>query len=122
MSRHHTQPRSLQARATRQDLPAARSPFDSQVGIKSFKREVPALAIYPNPDSDFVYVNLGEGAENSGQLQITDLSGRVVLEEEILPDYSIYQLELGSLPRGLYMISWIEQGVSKGINKLILTR
>lgn len=112
----------LQDRETRQVLQAASSHFDSQVGIKSFKRELPALSIYPNPASDLVYVNIGEGGLNTGQLQITDLSGRVVLEEEILPDYSIYQLELGSLPRGLYMISWIEQGVSKGVNKLILTR
>lgn len=112
----------LQDRETRQILQASSSHLTSMVGIKSPSQKIPVLAIYPNPASDLVYVNLGEREGTKGQLQITDLSGRVVMEMEVLPDYSIYQLELGSLPGGLYMVSLIEEGVSKGVNKLILTR
>lgn len=112
----------VQDRETRQILQVASGHFDSQVGFASERTEARALSLYPNPASELVNVNLGERATARGKLEITDLSGRLVMESEVLPAYSIFQLQISDLPQGLYMITWIEDGVLKGRNKLILTR
>ncbi len=112
----------VQDRETRQILQSASSHMDSQVGIFEKESEPAALSIYPNPATEFINVNLGEHASGKGKLEISDISGRIVLETEVLPGYAIYQLQISDLPQGLYMISWIEEGVLKGRNKLIRTR
>ena len=96
--------------------------MDSQVGLIERESELAALSIYPNPSTEFINVNLGERASGKGKLEITDISGRIVLKTEVLPGYAIYQLQISDLPQGLYMISWIEDGELKARNKLIRTR
>lgn len=112
----------VQDRETRRVLQSASSHLESLVGIMEERSNAIALSVYPNPASDLVNVNLGERATTKGQLEITDLSGRVVLKSDVLPGYAIYQLQVSSLPQGMYMISWIEEGKLKGRNKLIRTR
>ncbi|MFO7671731.1 MAG: T9SS type A sorting domain-containing protein [Bacteroidales bacterium] len=112
----------VQDRETHQVLQSASSHLDSQVGFKEDRAHAVTLSVYPNPASQFVNVNLGERATREGRLEITDLSGRVVMKSEVLPGYAINQLQVSSLPQGIYVICWIEEGKLKGRNKIILTR
>ncbi len=51
-----------------------------------------------------------------------DLTGKLVITADVQPGFSLYQLDVAQLSRGMYMIYWIESGVVKGRNKLVLGR
>ena len=112
----------IQDRETRRILQSASSHRDSQVGFMELRTEAATLSLYPNPAKELVNINLGERATEKGRLEITDLSGRVVMESEVLPGFAIYQLQISELPQGLYMICWYEKGELKARNKLIRMR
>jgi len=109
----------VQDRDTKQILQAAVEYKTPQVGIHKKPVAVESLYIYPNPAKSFVKVNLGRPAEEDGRFEIIDMNGRVVHNENVPRGYQIYQLEVGSLNRGFYMIQWYEGGKLKGRNKLI---
>jgi hypothetical protein len=56
--------------------------------------------IYPNPTEDGIYINLAES--DDVQIEITDLSGRIVLNEKVLQQSNIY-LPL-NLAQGMYQL------------------
>ncbi|MEN8203326.1 MAG: fibronectin type III domain-containing protein [Bacteroidota bacterium] len=109
----------VQDRNTNQILQAAVEYKTPQIGIEPQHYEVESLHIYPNPAKSQVNVNLGRPAERDGRFEIIDMNGRVVHNENVPMGYQIYQLEVGSLNRGFYMIQWYEGGMLKGRNKLI---
>lgn len=78
-----------------------------------------ALAIYPNPAHDYVYINFADDADLSGELHVLDLGGRSVLISEIQAGYVIQKLDISTLSPGVYMVQWIDSGVQKGHGKLL---
>jgi hypothetical protein len=92
------------------------------VGMEKPGEQPGDMAVYPNPASHMIFVNLGDQAKMEGSLVITDLSGRRVMESEVLTGYAIFRLDVSSLPEGMYMINWLESGRLKGRSKLIRTR
>jgi hypothetical protein len=78
-----------------------------------------SLAVFPNPVSDVLYVNLGEDAREDSRLVITDLAGKRVLEKEVGQGYRMVRLDPTSLPGGMYIVSWIESGMLKGRVKVV---
>jgi len=109
----------VQDRNTNEILQADVSYKTWQVGTERRPASVESLYIYPNPAKNVVNVNLGNPAEQDGRLEIIDMNGRVVHNENVPSGYQIYQLEVGKLNRGIYMIQWYEGGILKGRNKLI---
>jgi hypothetical protein len=96
--------------------------FTPAVGFENRAADDEALSIYPNPAEEFVYINFGSKVLHEGQLRIIDLAGRPVLTSEVLPGYSIQQLDISKLAQGVYLVSWIESGLIKGRGKLIHSR
>ena len=80
------------------------------------------MTVYPNPAKDYVYLSLGKPAANQGQITVMDLSGRLVLDVDIAPGHSIRRLDISSLSEGVYLVNWVESGISLGRGKFILTR
>jgi len=109
----------VQNRTTKQILQASVEYLTPQVGMEKRVFEVESLYLYPNPAKSHVNVNLGRPAEKDGRFEIIDMNGRVVHNENVPMGYQIYQLEVGSLNRGFYMIQWYEGGKLKGRNKMI---
>jgi hypothetical protein len=64
------------------------------------------LNVYPNPASNTVYVEVKEKMNSNLQLTITDLVGKNVYEQEILPGSGIktIQVDVSDLQNGLYML------------------
>jgi PKD repeat protein len=93
-----------------------------QVGILKPIRQAAGLVVYPNPAHDNLFVKLGTSPDREGRLRITDLSGRVMLETDVQPGYSLQMLEISHLSQGMYMISWLESGVLKGSAKMVRAR
>ena len=67
------------------------------------KPQTNAFRLYPNPARDWVRIDFG--AESSGILQVQELSGKICLEQYI-NHVSQLQLELGTLMKGMYTVSF----------------
>jgi hypothetical protein len=91
-------------------------------GIFDGKAIMELMTLYPNPAQDVVYLSLGKPAENQGMIRVMDLSGRLVLEADMEPGYSVRQLDISDLSEGVYLVSWVQSGVSMGRGKFVLTR
>jgi len=81
--------------------------------------ETRPMAIYPNPAVERLYINLGTREVNEGALKIMDLSGKEVMTVNVRPGVSLYQLDVGRLSRGMYLIYWMESGKMRGRKKLV---
>jgi len=113
----------LQDRYSGRILQADASFLTPQVGIGKREKGNPvSLFIYPNPARDQVYINLGGHLSGEGRFELVDLSGKVVKLEVVPPGYSIYQLDIAELNRGIYIVHWYESGVLKGRSKMIKIR
>jgi hypothetical protein len=67
-------------------------------------------------------VNFGDNVRLPGHIHVTDLSGRKVMAVDVQPGYAIQQLPITQLSEGLYMINWLESGVIRGRQKVVVTR
>ena len=59
--------------------------------------------VYPNPASSEVTVT-HEAMGNGGQLQVQDISGRVLLKRSIIPDSTYSVINITSLQAGEYIL------------------
>jgi hypothetical protein len=91
-------------------------------GIGDRKVGLELMTLYPNPAQDYVYLSLGKPAANQGQITVMDLSGRLVLEADIISGHSIRQLDISSLSEGVYLVNWAESGVILGRGKFVIAR
>ncbi len=88
----------------------------SGVGIKQVENLLKP-SLFPNPTSDRLFVSWTEN-EKATHLKITDINGRVLLQENNLPTTSNIELNVSSLPKGIFLLEVInENGV--GASKFI---
>ncbi|MDX2431519.1 MAG: T9SS type A sorting domain-containing protein, partial [Bacteroides sp.] len=64
---------------------------------------------------------LGSRSEKQGDLEVYDLSGRMVLNLQTQPGYQIFNLDVQQLTRGMYIIRRFESGELVGTSKFIKT-
>jgi len=61
------------------------------------------ISLYPNPANDYVVVGLDN--VTAERVVITDLSGRIVLQETVATGSEKVQLSISNLPKGLYFVT-----------------
>ncbi|MGW8315927.1 MAG: PKD domain-containing protein, partial [Bacteroidales bacterium] len=110
----------IQERETGKILQAEVSYRKWDVGIDE-GHVLTSLNVFPNPVKDMLYVNLGRTSEATGMLRLVDMNGREVIAEQVPSGYQIYQMELGSLNRGIYILYWFEGGQFRGLAKIVKT-
>ena len=69
--------------------------------------EFPELAvtnIWPNPTKGWLNISLGEQAVEHIDLSITDMQGRIVIEEKLKTGRETHRLNLSSMPSGTYLL------------------
>ncbi len=83
---------------------------------------VPVISVYPNPVSDLLSLE-SSAAGLSGQMQILDINGRLMLEQpiNISPSSPVWQLSLRDLDAGLYVLR-INDGVRVHQESLMVSR
>lgn len=82
------------------------------------------LLLYPNPNNGLLYIeNTNSFLSISGNLQIIDLQGRVVFQQNnvTLYDYQLANIDLTNLTNGVYFIRFQNEEF-QAIEKLILVR
>ena len=69
--------------------------------------EFPKLAvtnIWPNPTRGWLNISLGEQAVEHIDLSITDMQGRIVIEEKLKTGRETHRLNLSNMPSGTYLL------------------
>jgi PKD repeat protein len=77
------------------------------------------ISIYPNPTSGELFVDLGNIDNTFNQIQLLDLTGRVISTYSTYKDIKLYTLSTGSLTNGIYTVKIVgkEGSISKKIIK-----
>ncbi|WP_417612590.1 lamin tail domain-containing protein [Owenweeksia hongkongensis] len=71
--------------------------------------------LYPNPSSGTVYIKLIQSPSRNNEVLVTDLNGKVLLKRSLInPEIGGMGLDLGSLPKGMYMVRVRSGEVFKG--------
>ncbi len=68
--------------------------------------ELPSISVYPNPASQYLYV---DGLEGYHFLEIMDASGRIVLTTTHNKEKAFLQLDVSQLEKGLYFLRFPSQ-------------
>ena len=76
------------------------------------------LKLYPNPGYDVIYVEYSSGEFTNTTLELTDLSGKVVMEVEV--DQLKTPIDVSSLTRGVYFLTGKKEGIILSSQKLTL--
>ncbi len=76
------------------------------------------FVIFPNPTENSISVNVEEGWSNS-DVEIRDLSGRLLLQSKILSTEA--QLDLSSFSNGIYLVHLTKDGVRRS-QRLVINR
>jgi len=101
-------------------LQAGESSFKFGVGIQEPPAGTKALAIFPNPATSSIRIRLGQAPAARGRLSVTDLSGRELMIEPTRSGENEYLMNVGQLPRGLYLLRWQQAGKIMGTGKFII--
>ncbi|MES2588879.1 MAG: T9SS type A sorting domain-containing protein [Bacteroidota bacterium] len=81
----------------------------SSVSVKETNKVVnPVLSTYPNPADNFLTVSL-QTAQTEGYLKMTDVLGKVVLEEKII---GTKKVDVEEFKNGVYVLSLNSNGVN----------
>ncbi len=112
----------IQDRNTGKILQAAVAHMNETVGVLSHSVEKGKLRCYPNPAIGTLYVHTGSMNGLGGRIDLLDMNGRVVLQEEVPAGYQLIRLDIAYLNRGLYILRWVESGQVRAVTKIVITR
>lgn len=88
--------------------------LSNTVGIENVENSI--LRLYPNPASQMVSVN-AEGIEGKVTVQIVDLNGRVMMEQQ--GSAQNYRFDVSTLSQGAYFVRMTSESVN-AVSKLIV--
>lgn len=88
------------------------------VGFVANPLQTAAIAMYPNPASSSVLVSYNM-AQNSGMLhiQLSDLSGRVVYQRQVIADNESFNIDLDPFENGMYLLN-----INGTVHKLVVVK
>jgi hypothetical protein len=75
-----------------------------------------SMSVYPNPANNFINVST-KGTDGNSILRITDVLGKVVLEETITENK---KLDVSDFKNGVYLVNVIENGVSTKSKRIVV--
>lgn len=89
-------------------------------GIEDQQKAI--LELYPNPVSDILNIQLAEFAEGAFTLQMTDLQGKTIINNQVNQiNGPLYRLDVSELPNGIYLMSVYNQDKT-AFAKIIVNR
>jgi hypothetical protein len=88
---------------------------DTPASVGTLETTATVFTLYPNPAREFITLI---DVPPFSSLSITDLSGRLVYQEEIAVETNI-RINTGHLPQGVYLVRIIKEGILS-TRKLIL--
>lgn len=96
--------------------------------VEEIEVEVPVIektgfAMFPNPASDLLTLDMDMNADRAVQISVSDITGKVMLVNsyQLQKDFNRVTLNVGNLPSGIYIVR-VDNGDLNGIQKLVITR
>ncbi len=68
------------------------------------------IAVYPNPTSEFVYIDLDNVELKQSEINVVDMNGRVVIQSKQTLN-SLNRLDVSHLENGIYFLSYEQNGM-----------
>ena len=87
--------------------------------LRDFADDANLFHLFPNPTNGHLTLRFDGPAPRKGQWQVIDLWGRVVRTETLEPNKPQHQLNIESLPAGLYFVKVLDDGIPVWIEKVI---
>lgn len=93
------------------------------VSVEEPNSTIPAVALFPNPAADNAQIVFTSVNNAPMQLQVLDMSGRIVLNENKAAATGInqWQLSLGNLTNGMYIVK-LTDGITVKTEKLMIRK
>ena len=89
------------------------------VGTQNIELKAIDFSIFPNPAGNSVWVAFGQALESAAQVSLFNMAGQLVLTENMASGQERLQIELASLPRGIYAVR-VETETGVGVRKLVV--
>ncbi len=93
-----------------------------EFGVGEVLHQLDAIHIYPNPARDLLYVEFAEATTGEGIIEITDMTGRVVMISEIYDREGVIKLDISLLLDGSYILQIKENGNIRSRTNFIKVR
>jgi hypothetical protein len=91
------------------------------VGVDEEKKQRPKVLVYPNPARDYLAVFVPVSMSTQPlQIQLLNLEGKVVLEDQFTQRDATYLLELKNISAGLYVLKVLQNGEVVQAEKVIV--
>jgi hypothetical protein len=88
---------------------------DLCTGITTLDSEL--MTVYPNPASDLLNIN---GDLRGAEIQLTELSGKIILSERMLSDTYQVNLKQNELAAGMYLVKLVNRGQVISAKKIVV--
>ncbi|WP_242923263.1 T9SS type A sorting domain-containing protein [Pontibacter liquoris] len=91
---------------------------------RNLVKELPSINAYPNPSRGITLFSLNQTANASYKIRISNTIGRVVTSAEVAPASAntVVQLDMSSLPSGVYFYSLLVNDKTVETKRLILQK
>lgn len=99
-------------------LNASKLDVNTLIGVNVQDIEIPRWKIYPNPVADRIFI---ANARIKGDVVITDLLGKIVLEK-FVDDKDIINLDVSNLENGFYIIDFTDLSTNKNYHSKFLKK
>jgi len=77
------------------------------------------ISIFPNPTTGKIYLKINNNSINTIHYELSNMHGQLLIKDKIKPDNSITELDISTLPPGIYLFRIKNMGFSL-TNKLII--
>ena len=68
--------------------------------------ELDDCIVYPNPSNEIIFINLSEKLKfHSARISISDYSGRIVFDEEFIPNLNKIAMNVSQFLPGVYLMT-----------------
>lgn len=94
----------------------------SEYPMQVSRVSVQSISIYPNPVREALYINTGEAVYGNSVIEICDLTGRVLKEQQVAPGISSLFVNTSELNEGTYLLFLKSEGEIKGRAPFIKAR
>lgn len=81
--------------------------------------EITGIKLYPNPATEAVYIEFNKAFDGMIDVEITDISGAVVLSNKYPVHSGIAKIDLGNLSKGVFFVRYKKENIS-GYHKIII--
>jgi Secretion system C-terminal sorting domain len=91
------------------------------VSTKTAPQALGHLNLYPNPATDWLYIQIPAAAENKWlrQLELVDRTGKVLRSQAMAAQVEFADLSLEGLPGGVYVVIFKQNGMATHAEQVV---